>query len=228
MTLRIKHWSDPHSLIVPLYNKYDLAICSGDILPNSHHIFQRNRVREAEFQLRWLEDNVELIKQQLQGRDLMFVLGNHDFVHPQLMAQFLNSEDIHAIDLNDNYVQYAGLGFYGFPYIPPVEGNPGLWNYERAIPEMQQEVRKLVDVMNEKKVDVLVCHCPLYGCLDLTTSGDRIGNRVLNDALDYQIEPDKLPSYYLCGHNHEPGVMMRGNMLVSNMATSQTVLEILI
>lgn len=221
--LRMLHYSDNHGSFPTLLNRFDFVLNSGDFFPNSHHIMQGNRVKEAEFQLRWLEHNINEFKQQLQGRDFLFTLGNHDFVHPQLMAQYFNSEGIRAIDLNDNYVLYGGIGFYGFPYIPPVNG---MWNYEREVPEMQQEVRRLVDVLNQKKVDVLVCHAPIYGTLDVHND-QHLGNRILADALDYKVGLERLPKYAVWGHIHScVGIAMRNGICCINSATSQHVVEL--
>jgi len=221
--MRLLHKSDCHSTMPALQGNFNCVVDSGDFFPNSRHVFHGERDKEVRFQMQWLQDNIEDLKKQLAGRDLLFVAGNHDFVDPIRMEALLQSEGINAIDLTNKLVSYGGINFYGFPYVPTINGD---WNYERAVPEMQQEVRRMVDVINSNQVDVLACHCPIYGCLDLTTDNDRIGNRVMADALDYQIEDDKKPSYYLCGHCHNPGITMRGKMLVSNMATSQCVIEI--
>ena len=221
--MRILHLSDTHGSLPRLNNRADCILHTGDYFPNSHHIMQGNRVREAEFQMRWLEDHVSELKGQINGHPFLFVLGNHDFVNPQLMAQFLNSEGIQAIDLTNQVVSFRDVNFYGFPYIPYIHGR---WNYERQIPEMQQEIRRMVDVLNNTKVDVLACHSPIYGCLDYTIEYENIGNRPMADALDYKIKKEMLPTHYFCGHNHQPAVAMRNGILISNMATSQCVIKI--
>jgi Icc-related predicted phosphoesterase len=220
--MRICHYSDNHSLFLPLYGRYDAIISTGDFMPNSHHVFNGDRDKEARFQRQWLKDNIELLRQQLRGCDFLFVLGNHDFVDPEWMEQFLRSEGIMAYNLTNKLVPYAGINFYGFPFVPTIDGH---WNYERAIPEMQQEVRRLVDVVNNNRVDVLACHCPPYDCLDIDKE-THWGNRIMNDALDYQIDKDKLPKYYFTGHCHQNyGIRMREGMLVVNSATVQHVIE---
>jgi Icc-related predicted phosphoesterase len=221
--MRYIHWSDNHSLFIPLYGSWDCAISTGDFFPNSHHIFNHDHVKEAKFQMQWLKDNIENLKIQLQGKDFLFVLGNHDFVDPIKMEALLQSYEINAINLTNKLVSYAGVNFYGFPYVPTIDGR---WNYERAVPEMQQEIRKLKDII-DNHVDVLACHCPPYDCLD-TDQGNHFGNRIMNDMLDYQITEDKLPKYLFCGHVHQSnGIKMRDKMLVINSATTQNIIEII-
>jgi Icc-related predicted phosphoesterase len=224
--MRILHYSDNHGLMVPfpLHNSFNVVISTGDWFPNSHHVFDREYLKEAKFQMQWLRDNVEPFREQLRGYDFLFVLGNHDFVDPEWMEEYLRSEGIGAINLNNKCVLYGGIYFYGFPYVPVFHHQ---WNYELEISEMQREIRRLVDIVNENRVDVLACHCPPYGCLDITHEGVRIGNRQLSDALDYKIKPEMMPRCYLTGHDHNgTGVSIRNGMLVSNMATSQCIIEI--
>jgi Icc-related predicted phosphoesterase len=184
-----------------------------------------NKVQEAVYQMNWLEDHVSDLKQQLQGHTMFFVLGNHDFLNPDMMAQFLNSEGIAVINLTDQLVSHMGVNFYGFPYVPAIGGNT--WNYEREQPEMLNEVDKLVAVLNTSYVDVLACHAHIYQCLDLSYGNQILGNAVMANALDYKISKDMQPSNYLCGHIHEShGLSIRNGMLVSNAATTYQIIEV--
>lgn len=224
--LRICHLSDTHGGFPRLHGRYDAVVHTGDFFPNSHHVNDGNKVQEAVFQMKWLEENVGLLKQQLQGHPYLFVLGNHDFVHPSMVEAFLQGEGIKAIDLTDKVVEHNGVKFYGFPYIPAIDGR---WNYERQTPEMQAEVDKMVEVLNneEKPVNVLACHAPLVRCLDLSYGNMVLGSSVIANALDYKIDEKKMPTHYLCGHIHEAhGVTLRNGMLVSNAAVTYQILEV--
>lgn len=184
-----------------------------------------NRSLEMAFQLDWLSQNIRNIKLWLQGQPLLFILGNHDFLHPQLMAQTLASEGITAINLTEQVVSFQNVNFYGFPYVPAING---MFNYEREIPEMELEVDKMVKALNQSSVEVLVTHAPLYQVLDLTHGNDTIGSTVITNALDYKVEDKRRPTYLLHGHCHESnGVTVRGDMLVSNAATTYHTIEIL-
>ncbi len=224
--LRMCHISDTHGGFPQLHGRYDAVVHTGDFFPNSHHVVTGNKVMEAVFQMKWLEENVGKIKQQLQGHPYLFILGNHDFVHPQMVEQFLNSEGVKAIDLTDKVVEHSGVKFYGFPYIPAIDGM-NKWNYERAVPEMQAEVDKMVEALNATHVDVLACHAPLVRCLDLSYGNQVLGSSIIANGLEYKLSRDMQPSYYLCGHIHEAhGVSLRNGMLVSNAAVTYQILEV--
>lgn len=223
--MRICHVSDTHGGFPRLHGKYDAVVHSGDFFPNSHHVMTGNKVQEAVFQMKWLEDHVTDLKQQLQGHTMLFVLGNHDFLNPDMMSQFLNSEGVAAVNLTDQRVNHMGVNFYGFPYVPSIGGN--IWNYERELPEMQVEVDKMVDAINATYTDVIVAHAPIHKCLDLSYGNMILGSSVIANALDYKINKDMMPTTYLHGHIHEAnGLTVRNGMLVSNAATTYQIVEV--
>jgi len=176
------------------------------------------------FQLQWLRDNKDNIKQWLNSHELIYVPGNHDFLHPDLMEHELQQAGIQAYGVADRLLTREGITYYGFPYVPTIDGS---WNYERDLPEMQKEVDKMVETLNKTKVDILCCHAPPHGVLDLSYGNEVLGSTVIANALDYKIAPDMLPDYYLCGHIHEAnGLCMRNGVLVSNAATTYQVIEV--
>ena len=221
---RICHVSDTHGGFPILHGRYNIVVHTGDFFPNSHHCIERDKSREMKFQLQWLRDNIHHIKLWLNGHDFLYVPGNHDFLHPDLMEYELQSVGIRAYSLTDRLFTREGFTYYGFPYVPTIDGT---WNYERDIPEMQAEVDKMVATINQNKIDILVCHAPPYACLDLSYGNEVLGSTVIANALDYKIARDMMPDYYLCGHIHEAnGFRLRNGLLVSNAATTYQVLEI--
>lgn len=223
--MRLCHVSDTHGGFPRLHGKYDGVIHTGDFFPNSQHVMTGNKVQEAVYQMEWLKSNVSNLKAQLQGHPFFFVLGNHDFASPEMIESFLKSEGVKAFNLVDKKVFYEGVNFYGFPYVPAIGGN--VWNYEREIPEMQVEVDKMVQVLNESYVDVLACHAPIHKSLDLSYGNQILGSTVIANALDYKVSKDMQPSFYLCGHIHEShGITVRNGMVVSNAATTYQILEV--
>jgi len=222
--LRICHVSDTHGEFPHLHGRYDVVVHSGDFFPNSAAMMHKNLTQEMAFQLDWLSQNIRNIKLWLQGRSFLFILGNHDFLHPQLMAQTLATEGIAAINLTEQVISYENVNFYGFPYVPPING---MFNYEREIPEMEFEAEKMVKALNNSYVDVLVTHAPLYQILDLTHGNDTIGSTVITNVLDYKMNKEHLPSYLLHGHCHEAnGLAIRGEMLISNAACTYHIIEV--
>lgn len=222
--MRLMHVSDTHGGFPKLFGRFDAILHTGDLFPNSHHLMQGNRTQEMMFQHQWLLDVMPDFKKWLGGHPFLYVPGNHDFLNSSLMENELRGENIEAFDLTDKMLTFQGVNFYGFPYVPAING---MWNYEREIPEMEKEVEKLVVECNKQYIDVLACHAPLYKCLDLSMGNQLLGSTVITNALDYKVEKEKLPAYYFCGHIHESsGISIRNNMLVSNAATTQQIIEI--
>lgn len=221
---RICHVSDTHGGFPILHGRYDYIVHTGDFFPNSHHCIERNKTKEMKFQLQWLRDSIPHIKLWLNGHKLFYVPGNHDFLPANLMEFELQSVGIEAYCLADRFLSHEGISFYGFPHVPTIDGN---WNYEKDIPEMQVEVDKMVATINQNKVDLLVCHAPPYGCLDLSYGNEVLGSTVIANALDYKIGRDMMPDYLLFGHIHEAaGFGIRNGILCSNAATTYQVIEI--
>jgi Icc-related predicted phosphoesterase len=222
--MRLCHISDTHGKFPELFGRYDAVIHTGDLLPNSHHVMTGNRNLEMRFQLQWIRDNINEFKSWLRGHPLLYVPGNHDFIDSNLLEFELRSVGLEVFNLTDKILTFQGVNFYGFPYVPEING---MWNYERRLPEMQTEVDKMVTELNKTYVDVLACHAPPYKMLDLTMGNEVVGCQVISTALDYKINKDMLPSYYLCGHIHEAnGMSVRNGMMVSNAATTRHLIEI--
>lgn len=222
--LRLCHISDTHGALPKLPGRYDAVIHTGDLFPNSHHVMSGNKTQEMVFQDDWLREQIPAIKSWLNGHPFLYVPGNHDFLHPDRMEHILRSEGINAIGLTDKITTFEGVNFYGFPYVPAING---MWNYEREIPEMQQEVDKMVEQLNKTFVDVLACHAPPYKVLDLSLGNQILGSTVISDALAYKVSKDMLPPVYLCGHIHEAhGIAIRNGMLISNAAVTRHIIEV--
>ena len=81
--MRILHVSDTHSAIKKLEGNFDYVTFSGDFFPD----FFCNRDKVASCQLDWLEEKVYDIKNWLKGHPFLFILGNHDWVNPDLMEE---------------------------------------------------------------------------------------------------------------------------------------------
>ena len=136
----------------------------------------------------------------------------------------MRAAGLEAFDLTDKTLKFQGVNFFGFPYVPSING---MWNYERGVPEMQKEVEKMVEALNKEYVDVLCCHAPMHGMLDLTMGNEVVGCSTIANALDYKVSRDMLPQYYLCGHIHEAnGMTVRNGMMVSNAATTRHIIEV--
>jgi len=217
---RIMHVSDTHGKFPPLNGDYSIVVHSGDFFPDFHG--KRPNAAQGEH-YDWLVSKTLVMKQWLKGHPFLFCLGNHDALNADMMENFLNSEGIKAINLHDRISSFDNINFYGFPYVPAINGN---YNYEALEKEMTEQVDRMVEAINKTYTDVIVAHAPIYGTLD-EYHGRHIGNVSMANALDYKIEKDMMPHVFMCGHLHETcAITMRGELLVSNMATSQCIIEV--
>jgi len=222
--LRLCHASDTHGTFPLLHGRYNVVVHTGDFFPNSQHCLLSDKSKEMKFQLQWLRDSLDDIRQWLNGHTLIYVPGNHDFLHPDTIEYELQRVGIEAYGITNRLFTHQGITFYGFPYVPTIDGT---WNYEKDLPEMQIEADKMAEKLNKTKVDVLCCHSAIYGCMDLSYGNEVLGSTVIANALDYKIDKDMLPEYFLHGHLHEAaGISIRNGILVSNAATTYNIIEI--
>jgi Icc-related predicted phosphoesterase len=220
--LRICHISDTHSKLPKLEGRFDCILHTGDFFPNSIAVYSGNKTQEMLFQENWLGNQASNIKNWLRGYPFLFVLGNHDFVHPDRVEQLLNLYGIKATSLHEKIVSHENVNFYGLPYVPYING---MWNYECDEQEMKDHVDDMVGVCNKTYVDVIAAHAPISGKLDWFKTS--LGSSIIAEAFDYHIARDMMPSNYLHGHIHESnGVTLRNGMLISNAAVAQNIIEV--
>ena len=219
--MKILHLSDLHSIHPPkVPDDIDLIVNSGDWLPNAP---TDSIYADIACQERWIEDNAEQIKSWTNGKLMLWSCGNHDRINP---AKYLSKIGTRIINITNQLYTHkeSGLSFYGFPFIPYIEG---WWNHERELPEMVKEFDSMLETIKDAgldQIDILVAHCPPYGILDKNREGSSIGNRVLINRIDYC---DFSPNYILCGHVHEnSGLVSYNYITISNAACSQRILEV--
>jgi hypothetical protein len=66
---------------------------------------------------------MEKFKEWIGEVPFLFVLGNHDFISPEHVETQLCANEIKAINLTNKLVNFEGDKFYGFPYVPYINGN---------------------------------------------------------------------------------------------------------
>lgn len=218
---KIIHVSDTHGTLPYLRGNFEAVVLTGDFAPN----FSYGVDKEPYYQIKWLEEQAPNIKNWLRGLTLLFTLGNHDYMNPYEMEAVLRAEGIDAYCLHDKITNFNNINFYGFPYVPPING---MYNYECDVNKMAHHIDNMVYKINSTYVDVIAAHCPIYGCLDYCYNQfQNFGNTLMANAFDYKINKDMTPSYYLCGHIHTShGITMRKGVLVSNAATTTQVIEL--
>src|SRR5260370_30002414 len=155
--MRILHGSDTHGNFPKLRGFFDVVVHSGDLLPDSI-----DRSLSIKNQTDWVEEHINDFKTWLDGKPFLFTLGNHDFIPAELLEHILNSNGIKAYHLHDRIVSYGSANFYGFPYVPTIDGS---YNYERMHgKDMVVNIDEMVSHLNQTYVDVLVAHCTPSNC----------------------------------------------------------------
>jgi Icc-related predicted phosphoesterase len=222
--MRLCHTSDNHGTFNPLLGHFDIIVHSGDFFPDPPG--NPNFKEEiGKWQLEWLEENMIQFTKWIGNHPFLFTLGNHDHVNPLDFEKLLKSWGIDATCLHDAVITHKGINFYGFPYVPYINGS---FAYEKELSEMIEEVEWMTNnINNTSLVDVLVCHCPPFGILDRSYNNNNWGSTAIADALNFKIKADKHPTYYLCGHvHHSMGIKIVNNICFSNAATFQQILEV--
>lgn len=196
--MKIYHWSDNHGKFDRLFRFVeehglpDVFVCTGDILPNSWTVFRKTKEQEADWQRDWVKKNGQSLKDVVQDRPLLYVLGNHDFVEMEPLFLDLN---INAIRVSSWGIEYQGFKWAGYPEIPWIGG---FWNKEcdnTALSRITEEVILA-------NPDILVTHSPPANILDECHDGEHPGNLPLANALACG---RLTPKVHLFGHIHEQG-----------------------
>ena len=203
--MRAVHVSDTHGTFPKLPKDADLVLHTGDFCPN--FVVLDRRV-EAEQQEHWLRRKRFTIAKWLDGRPLIVVQGNHDFTQ-------ITGPNVKDITRGTHELQ--GLKFFGFPWVCPDRYSQ--WNWVTSEAGITLATSEIPD-----GTDVLMCHSPPYGCLDMCPGGN-IGNPALLLRLAGMNNP---PKWLLCGHVHESGggVTRVGSTTIVNSATTMRVIEL--
>lgn len=215
--MRISHISDTHGNFPKMNGKYDCVVFSGDFFPTTKAHNYIDKTEEISNQKFWLDKNIENIKRWLNQNPFLFILGNHDFISPDYVEEFLKNNEIEAIDLTGKLIEFNRVAFYGFPWVPEIDGS---WNYECSSLQMKQQVDLAFKTIEHNLIEVFVSHGPVHNILDLTYGNEHVGNLFMKNIL-CKID------YFLCGHIHEAmGLANVDGVLHSNAAMHNHVIEI--
>jgi len=127
----------------------------------------------------------------------IFIAGNHDFcfqptlsayppIYPDIAQEF---KDRGVIYLMDQMVEVEGLKIYGSPWQPRFYD--WAFNVNRG-----DEIAKKWEPIPEG-LHILITHGPVYGILDDTITGQRVGCEEL-----YKKVVQVKPKIHVCGHIH--------------------------
>lgn len=206
--MKIWHISDTHCFHwgVSRFNKIpadvDLIIHSGDACSSSH--LEHNRIEWVDF-LIWFKGINNIPK--------IFVPGNHDcwIEKNEKIARSQCYESGIKILINEPF-EFLGLNFWGSPLTP--------WFNDWAYNRRRESLNKMWQTIPDN-TDVIICHGPPKGVLDITEDKDRKVEQVGCSALGKRIEKIK-PKAVLFGHIHDykdyknTGVLYRDDIIYSN------------
>lgn len=220
----IQHISDTHGKLLTINSNCDIVVHSGDFLPDMNSRFNNRDLTIENFQSQWLHSVSKKLKGALRNKPFLFCGGNHDFLHGNEIEKILKAYDIDAYCLNDKIIEINNVKFYGFPYIPYIFGN---FNYEADAETLRNKTLNMCKDINNKYLDVLVCHAPPYRILDKAQDGVNYGNPYLINHFENTLNAHDRPKWIMCGHIHSSnGINTEWICNVSNAATVSHNIEI--
>ena len=155
--------------------KPDLLLLGGDYLDT------RSGLPHLEFLLRAIKGGIAM----------MAIAGNHDFFFEHAESDLIKSLiPDNVIYLNDSGISIDGLNIWGSPVTP--------WFFDWAFNRHRGDAIKTHWDLIPQNTDILITHGPVYGILDRTIDGKRVGCEALKDAVDVI-----KPKVQICGHIHE-------------------------
>lgn len=184
--MRVLHSSDLHGETHKLFEHrdFDVWLDTGDFFPNAS---RGNIPIEEDFQTRWFGNQIEGILTWLQGRPVLSVPGNHDFVSLSRLLQRVGHTE--SREITPDGVVAGDMRWSGFRNINWIMGE---WAGESHHEELSGLVRRTW----ASQPDILVTHAPPGGILD-ETQGYGIG--ALSVALRYN--PHNIHTHFF-GHCH--------------------------
>lgn len=173
-----KHIKIPKQFLENDNDEIDCIIHSGDVSG-------RGSRTEIEIFLDWYNELPFTYK--------ILIAGNHDFFFeeaPEYEIDAVLAKYPNIIYLNDTSVTIDGIKIHGSPVQP--------WFHSWAFNRRGDEIKKHWDLI-PLDTNILVTHGPIYGYLDLTAGGEKVGCPYLLDKIS-ELKDLKL---FQCGHIHE-------------------------
>lgn len=202
--MKILAYSDAHGRLPTIPAGGDVVILSGDMLPN----FSHNKRVDTTLQLEWLANEFIDWAWGITAGHIIITAGNHDtcFEDNIVWTRKILENDKRITVLIDEAIIIDGVKFYGSPWVNPV----GNWSFLADTGKMAI-VRDIIPL----DTNVLVCHSPPYGILDMAYN-QNLGCKHLLKKLDHLNNLGLMT----VGHIHECGgkVFNRGKVHIMNTA----------
>ena len=130
------------------------------------------------------------------------VCGNHDLYFNSLKKP---QKDAIIDDLKKNNILYLENNFGDFPelnlniYGFPQTLKRNLFYLGDAFEVSGAKMNEICNINFDKKIDILITHCPPYQILDYTYKNKNIGSLTLLEDLILRVKP----KIHIFGHNHD-------------------------
>lgn len=228
--IRIAHCSDTHdhpSIVKAVGDvECDVIVLSGDNLGNKGRIrflgsgwdmdsgiARIHPPSEKVYQERWFRKVAKKWAPAFNGRPVIYVPGNHDFIGIERWLKHYGHENVFTISETCPFVDVCGKRFSGFREIPYMGG------------EWMGECRDFTTVIDRAfacNPDILVTHAPPGSVLD---GPNGYGIATLASALFYR---EHRITHHLFGHAHEDGgkIITEGGITFSNAACHLNLIEV--
>jgi len=193
--LKILHTSDLHGRISEIIKKhefddFDIWIDSGDFLPDHPEFAIRKIATEDSrtYQRQWLFKKIPHIQKWLNGRTMLSIRGNHDWID---LTKHFGKNVISA----EKGIEINGTKFIGFNEIPNC-GN-FFWNEVHPYYGFDEVIQKV----REYEPDILITHAPPNGILDII-KGPIPHNLGIVMLRRFLLEEKHNIKYHMFGHIH--------------------------
>ena len=159
MQIKVLHLSDTHAghfWKYPIPSDVDVVCHTGDLFPDAF-------LKEMSIatQTAWIKNYIDEINIWIGSRPLLYVQGNHDFVH---LKDFVKS-----IELSSTPISLLGEQWCGLAEVPWINGR---WNNEADLATMAAAVDRVISAPGT----ILLSHTPPasilaqeWGCQSLTS-----------------------------------------------------------
>jgi Icc-related predicted phosphoesterase len=171
---------------------HKLNLPAGEMLIHAGDISSRGAEHEVLDFIEWFGEQDFKYK--------IFIAGNHDFFFEKFTKQEIDKLlPKGVIYLQDSGVEIEGIKFWGSPISP--------WFFDWAFNRHRGEAIAKHWALIPANTDVLITHGPVFGILDETIGGEKVGCKdLLHTTQQLSLKA------HICGHIHEAyGVQEMGS-----------------
>lgn len=198
--MKVIAFSDPHGLLPPIKEGFDLLLLPGDVCPVWNH--------SRPFQKEWLTTTfaewVKALPFKNEWSKVVMCAGNHDLCLEGASRDFIAAIEEAAggrlVYLNEDTYRFEAMEddgtFVGYNiYATPICKVFGSWAFMRE--DLDKHYRRIPE-----NIDILISHdAPDINNLGMISMGTYAGENAGNTVLAEYIKKVR-PRYALCGHIH--------------------------